>query len=112
MTDPSDDRGMLSGRSLLICDYAFQNCQKTAKKVASVVLLSPLGGEITPKAILEKVPADAEKVYVRIDQNKAYWVKGEDYGSVDLYVKTMARYVNNHTLDLFLRIQLSVLQKQ
>ena len=58
---------------------------QTAKKVASVVLQSPLGGEITPKAILEKVPADAEKVYVRIDQNKAYWVKGEDYGSVDLW---------------------------
>ena len=59
--------------------------KKTAKKVASVVLQSPLGGEITSEAILAKVPADAEKVYVRIDQNKAYWVKGENYGAVDLW---------------------------
>ena len=49
------------------------------------MIQSPMGGEITPAEVLAKVPADAETVYVRVDQNKAYWVKGEETGSVDLW---------------------------
>lgn len=62
---------------------------KTAvKKVsvpAPVFIQSPLGGEITPAEVLSKVPAGADKIYIRVDQNKAYWVKGEETGSVDLW---------------------------
>lgn len=54
------------------------------KKVAEVIIQSPLGGEITPAAVLEKVGA-VDKVYVRVDENKAYWVRGEETGSVDLW---------------------------
>ena len=28
---------------------------------------------------------EADKVYVRVDQNKAYWVRGEETGDVDLW---------------------------
>ena len=52
--------------------------------VAEVVIQSPMGGEITPEAILAKVGA-VDKVYIRVDENKAYWVKGEETGSVDLW---------------------------
>ena len=55
-----------------------------AKKAAEIIIQSELGGEITPDAILAKVGA-ADKVYVRVDQNKAYWVRGEETGSVDLW---------------------------
>ena len=57
-----------------------------AKKapVAEVIIQSPMGGEITPAAILAKIGA-ADKVYIRVDENKAYWVKGEETGSVDLW---------------------------
>jgi hypothetical protein len=55
-----------------------------AKKVAEVIIQSPLGGEITSAEILNRV-GDAEKVYVRVDENKAYWVRGEETGSVDLW---------------------------
>ena len=55
-----------------------------AKKAAEVIIQSELGGEITPDAILEKIGA-ADKIYVRVDQNKAYWVRGEETGSVDLW---------------------------
>ena len=55
-----------------------------AKKAAEVIIQSELGGEITPDAILEKVGA-VDKIYVRVDQNKAYWVRGEESGSVDLW---------------------------
>ena len=55
-----------------------------AKKAAEVIIQSPLGGEITPEKVLAKVGA-VEKVYIRVDQNKAYWVRGEEYGAVDLW---------------------------
>ena len=62
---------------------------KTAKKTgrarkAKIVIQSPMGAEITPDAILEKI-GKADAVYVRVDQNKAYWVKGDETGSVDLW---------------------------
>jgi len=58
-----------------------------AKKAAlknEVIIQSPMGGVITPAEILAKTgPVDS--VYVRVDENKAYWVKGEETGSVDLW---------------------------
>lgn len=56
---------------------------RRAKK-ANVVIQSPIGGEITTDEILAKI-GEAETVYVRVDQNKAYWVKGEETGSVELW---------------------------
>ena len=56
----------------------------TAKKVAEVIIQSPLGGEITSAEILDRV-GKVDKVYVRVDQNKAYWVNGEETGSIDLW---------------------------
>ena len=58
--------------------------KKPAAKVAEVIIQSPMGGEITPEAILKKV-GQVDTVYVRVDQTQAYWVKGEEYGSVDLW---------------------------
>ena len=55
-----------------------------AKKVAEVIIQSPLGGEITGAEILARV-GDVDKVYVRVDENKAYWVRGEETGDVDLW---------------------------
>ena len=56
---------------------------RRAKK-ANVVIQSPMGGEITTDEILAKI-GEAETVYVRVDQNKAYWIKGEETGSVELW---------------------------
>ncbi len=55
-----------------------------AKKTAEVIIQSPLGGEITGAEILARV-GNVDKVYVRVDENKAYWVRGEESGSVDLW---------------------------
>ena len=49
-----------------------------------IIIQSPLGGEITPFAILAKV-GEVDKVYIRVDMNKAYWVRGTETGSVDLW---------------------------
>ena len=58
---------------------------KRGKKAApTVVIQSPMGGSITPEEILKKTgPVDA--VYVRVDENKAYWVRGDETGSVELW---------------------------
>ena len=54
------------------------------KAGVTVVIQSPMGGSITPEEIIKKTgPVDA--VYVRVDENKAYWVRGDETGSVDLW---------------------------
>ncbi len=58
--------------------------KKKAEAAPKVVIQSPMGGSITPEEIIKKAgPVDA--VYVRVDENKAYWVKGEETGAVDLW---------------------------
>ena len=56
----------------------------SAKKSAKIVIQSPFGTEITPAEMLAKV-GDADQVYVRADENKAYWVRGDETGSIDLW---------------------------
>ncbi len=58
--------------------------EKPAAKPARLVIQSPFGREITPEEVLAKV-GEVDTVYIRVDQNKAYWVRGKEYGSVDLW---------------------------
>ncbi len=58
--------------------------KKAAAKKTEVIIQSPMGGNITPEAILAKV-GKADKIYIRVDENKAYWVRGKETGSVDLW---------------------------
>jgi len=54
------------------------------KKPAQIIIQSPMGGEITPEEILSRV-GDVDKVYVRLDQNAIYWVKGEETGAINIW---------------------------
>ena len=58
--------------------------KKPAAKKTEVIIQSPMGGNITPEEILSRI-GKADKVYVRVDENKAYWVSGNETGSVDLW---------------------------
>lgn len=51
---------------------------------ATIVIQSPLGGEITDAEIRARI-GQADAVYVRVDRNKAYWVRGEETGEIDLW---------------------------
>ena len=51
---------------------------------AEVIIQSPMGGNITPEEVLAKV-GQVDQVYIRVDENKAYWVRGGETGSVDLW---------------------------
>ena len=60
---------------------------KAAKpeKKLEIYIQSPLGGNITPEQIEAKLPKGVESVFVRVDQNKLWWIKGEETGSVDIW---------------------------
>ena len=53
-------------------------------KKTEIFIQSPLGGTITPDEIIAKAEG-ADKIYVRVDENKAYWVKGQQNGAVNLW---------------------------
>lgn len=55
------------------------------KKHAIIHIESILGGTISTEEILERIPEDAEAVYVKPEENKAYWVNGDKTGDVDLW---------------------------
>jgi len=53
--------------------------KKLVKKIEApdlvIYIQSPLGGNITPEEIRAMVPEDAESCFVRVDQNKIWWLK-------------------------------------
>ena len=62
--------------------------EAAAKKPAGkleIIVQSPMGGNITAEEIAAKLPKGAETVFVRVDQNKLWWIKGEETGSVDIW---------------------------
>ena len=67
--------------------------EKAVKKPAAkakmikleIIVQSPMGGNITAEEIAAKVPAGADSVFVRVDQNKLWWIRGEETGSVDIW---------------------------
>ena len=59
--------------------------RKRARKTEmTFVIQSPFGGEITPEEIRARI-GEVDAVYIRVDQNKAYWVKGDENGDIDLW---------------------------
>ena len=68
--------------------------EKTAKKPTvrrkaaklNMVFQSTMGGSVTPEQIALKLPKEAVDVYVKIEENKAFWVgKNGETGSVDIW---------------------------
>ena len=55
------------------------------EKKTAIIIQSPMGGAITPEQILSKIPVGSDSVYVRVDENKLYWVKGDENGAVDIW---------------------------
>ena len=44
-----------------------------------------MGGQITVDDILKRVPEGADQVYIKPEENKAYWVKGDESGEIVLW---------------------------
>ena len=60
--------------------------KKPEEKKTKIIIQSPMGGNITPRQVLQKIPAGSDSVYIRVDENKLYWVKGDESGAVDIWV--------------------------
>lgn len=59
---------------------------KKAAGIPNIIIQSPMGGIITPADITKKVPKGTTEVYVRVDENKLYYVlKNGETGDVDLW---------------------------
>lgn len=63
--------------------------KKSVKKVRAVrldmIFETNDGRQISSDAIAEKVPKGADTAYIKLDDNKIYWVKGEETGSVEIW---------------------------
>jgi hypothetical protein len=55
------------------------------KATLDIVIESPMGGAISTDEIAKRVPKGTEAVYVRVDENKLYWVKGKKTGDIDIW---------------------------
>ena len=58
--------------------------KKTSKQPAKIIIQSLMGGEITPEEILSRV-GDVDKVYIKVEENAAYWVKGDETGAINIW---------------------------
>ena len=58
--------------------------EKKRKTPAKVIYQTAEGNEISETDILAKV-GEADQIYVRLDEKKAYWFRGEESGSIDLW---------------------------
>ena len=51
-----------------------------------IVIQSVMGGAITPEEIAAKVPKDAISAYVKVEENRIYWVnKAGETGDVEIW---------------------------
>ena len=55
------------------------------KNSPKLFIQSMMGGSITPEEVMKKAPEGVEEIYVKPEENKAYWVKGNENGSVELW---------------------------
>ena len=51
----------------------------------AIIIQSPMGGNITPEEIQSRIPPEANTVYVRVDENKLYWVNETESGHTDIW---------------------------
>ena len=65
---------------------AVKSARKARASKLDIVIQSVMGGAITPEEIAAKVPKDAVSAYVKVEENKIYWVdkKGET-GDVEIW---------------------------
>ena len=62
-----------------------QDSPAEKNKITSIVIESQMGGSISTDEILSRLPDGCDKVYVKPEENAAYWVKGTESGIVKLW---------------------------
>jgi len=57
----------------------------SGRKAPKVFVQSLLGGTIAADEVLSRIPGDADAVYIKPEENKAFWVKGGESGDITLW---------------------------
>ena len=67
-------------------EAAAKPTRKARATKLDIVIQSVMGGAITPEEIAAKVPKDAVSAYVKVEENKIYWVnKAGETGDVEIW---------------------------
>ncbi|MBE5774628.1 MAG: hypothetical protein E7337_11955 [Clostridiales bacterium] len=67
-------------------EAAARPARKARAAKLDIVIQSVMGGAITPEEIAAKVPKDAVSAYVKVEENKIYWVnKAGETGDVQIW---------------------------
>ena len=67
-------------------EAATKPTRKARTSKLDIVIQSVMGGAITPEEIAAKVPKDAVSAYVKVEENKIYWVnKAGETGDVQIW---------------------------
>ncbi|MBQ1310708.1 MAG: helix-turn-helix transcriptional regulator [Blautia sp.] len=95
--EASEENAVQEAAEETAADAAAENAAEEAEAPAAaeekaadpvIVVQSVMGGEITVGELLNRIAAvvrNAEKIYVKPEENKAYWVKGEASGFIELW---------------------------
>ena len=61
---------------------------KKEEKAATIIIQSVMGGEITADEIMARIAeyvGAVDKIYIKPEENRAYWVKGSESGCINLW---------------------------
>ena len=69
-----------------VAEPIVEDAKRAARRASlSIIIQSPMGGAVSTDEIAKKVPKGTDAVYVRVDENMLYWVKGKETGSVNIW---------------------------
>ena len=69
-----------------VAEVAKTSARKARAAKLDIVIQSVMGGAITPEEIAAKVPKDTVTAYVKVEENKIYWVnKAGETGDVEIW---------------------------
>ena len=84
LSSPAQDTTLASAPAAETMSSSSQDTTLASTPAVSIHIQSIDGHETTPEAIIASV-GDADRIYVRVDQNAAYWVRGDETGKVELW---------------------------
>ena len=69
-----------------VAEPIVEDAKRAARRASlSIIIQSPMGGAVSTDEIAKKVPEGTDSVYVKVDENMLYWVRGKETGEVNIW---------------------------
>ena len=69
-----------------VAEPIVEDAKRAARRASlSIIIQSPMGGAVSTDEIAKKVPEGTDYVYVKVDENMLYWVRGKETGAVNIW---------------------------